>query len=84
MVIIKYKRFLNYFNTFIGVIIDCLNKMNINYFDKHLRKIFTNVNIINYLSNYKMNMTIKVIEINIYECLFFFTIKDMKFIANSE
>ena len=89
--ITKYKRFLNYFNTFISVIINYLinnfDKINVNYFDKYLRKVFTNVNIINfnYFNKFEINVTIKIIEINIYEyLLFFIIIKDIKLIVNSE
>ena len=80
----RYKRFFNYFNMLASAIIDCFDKINVNYFDKHLRKISTNVNTINYLNKLKMNITIKIVEINIYEYLFFSIIENTKFIANSE
>ena len=87
----RYKRLFNYFNTPINVIINYLinsfNKINVNCFNKYLRKISTNVNIanFNYFNKFKINTTIKIIEINIYKYLFFFiAIKNIKFIANNE
>ena len=87
----RYKRFFNYFNTLISVVINCLinnfNKISVNCFNKYLRKAFTDVNIINsnYSDKFKINMTIEIIEINIYEYSFFFiVVEDIKFIANNE
>ena len=46
---------------------------------------FTNVNIINRLNKLEINITIKIVEINIYKYLsFFITVEDIKLIANSE
>ena len=83
----RYKRFLNYFDTFISVtanyLINNLNKMGVNYFNKHLSKTFINVNIINYFDKLKVNITTKIIEINIYEDLSFFIIENTKPIVNN-
>ena len=84
MLIIKHERFFNYFNIFIGVAVNYFDKININCFDKHLRKIFTNVNIADYLNKLEVNTTTKIVEIDTHECLFFFIVKNMKLIANSE
>ena len=82
----RYKRFFNYFNTFINVInyFNNFNKRNVNCFNKYLWKTFTSVNIINYLNKFKIDITIRIIEINIYKYLFFFIIEDIKLIANNE
>ena len=67
-----------------SVIIDCLDKINVNCFDKHLRKAFTNVSIVGYLGKLKVDITVRIVEIDIYEYFFIIIIGDTKLIANGE